>query len=904
MATPEEELLKTITNIVNKRQQNIEKLKKEIELEKEKLDLLTDIEEKAQKRLEISKKEVTLSDEELIDQQHKLKNAEKLLEDAKKLNDVSEEHLNNLKEQEKIQRDQYEEAKKHWKEKKDILDKEKKAYEETNKTIKEQEETYQNIENTTERIITILTGISSDKSSLISQLLSAEDIGKAIASIGKGIAKAISLTNIFKSSLLKVEEATGMLIKEQDFALASFNRATGAIGEYDNMIVDLGKDHLTLGISTEDAAKSIESLRRVFTDFTLLNRQTQRELSLFSATMEKLGVDSETTAENIQGMTKSLGLNVNQAMTAQKEIVATGVALGLSPKQMAEDFRNALPSLTAFGDTAIQKFKELSAVAKSTGIQVSSLIGITKQFDTFASAGEAVGKLNQILSGGFLDSMTMIKNVDPADRIRMLGEAFKKSGKSLDTMTEAQRYYFLQSVRDVIPSLKDEGEVRKLLTGDIDKNIAASQKEALTQKQMADMTKITQSITDKLRQTMMMFAVSMRPVIDVVRGFIDKILQWNEAWGGKLIPIVVSVTGVLFVLNRVVKNGAGILTGFISKIWAKITARNVEMATDKALNKVQKEQTATTKASVGPMLALGLAIMMIGAGVALATAGIALLAKSLKGISLGEGVLLVTILTMIGVGLYFLATASLAASAGMIPLGIAVGLIGAGIFLIMTGIALVIKSLTGFFALLLQHQETLGAFALNLTALSLAMILMLPGAIMASIGLTALAVGMGALALSLALIKTKDLMFLTIMFMSLSKFSERTVSALSGVAEMITKIAKAMGSIPDKKVISFNSTIQSLSSVVEASNDLEPVSVENTRKLVDQAQRYKEIVEETKVNNVTNSFTNFLTNTASSGAGGTSGTGGFTVILQLDGKEIDKRIVDVMNKKMSPRRAI
>jgi len=142
------------------------------------------------------------------------------------------------------------------------------------------------------------------------------------------------------------------------------------------------------------------------------------------------------------------------------------------------------------------------------------------------------------------------------------------------------------------------------------------------------------------------------------------------------------------------------------------------------------------------------------------------------------------------------------------------------------------------------------------------------------------------------------------MFMSLSKFSERTVSALSGVAEMITKIAKAMGSIPDKKVISFNSTIQSLSSVVEASNDLEPVSVENTRKLVDQAQRYKEIVEETKVNNVTNSFTNFLTNTASSGAGGTSGTGGFTVILQLDGKEIDKRIVDVMNKKMSPRRAI
>ena len=92
----------------------------------------------------------------------------------------------------------------------------------------------------------------------------------------------------------------------------------------------------------------------------------------------------------------------------------------MPPEAMASAFSDAMPKLAAFGDESTSVFKSLQVNARAAGMEVSDVLSIVEQFDTFDGAAQAVGRLNAILGGPFLDSLKMVTVTDPVERMRML----------------------------------------------------------------------------------------------------------------------------------------------------------------------------------------------------------------------------------------------------------------------------------------------------------------------------------------------------------------------------------------------------------------------------------------------------------------------------------------------------
>ena len=92
--------------------------------------------------------------------------------------------------------------------------------------------------------------------------------------------------------------------------------------------------------------------------------------------------------------------------------------------------------IVELGTDGVQAFKNLQREAKATGIDIGRLYQITSNFDTFEGAAQSVWKLNAMLGGPFLNTMDMVMEEDPAERMRMLKEAVDDAGLSFDTMSK------------------------------------------------------------------------------------------------------------------------------------------------------------------------------------------------------------------------------------------------------------------------------------------------------------------------------------------------------------------------------------------------------------------------------------------------------------------------------------
>ena len=49
-----------------------------------------------------------------------------------------------------------------------------------------------------------------------------------------------------------------------------------------------------------------------------------------------------------------------------------------------------------FGNDAIDVFKDLEAQSKATGLQMTTLLNVAKQFDTFDKAADSAAMLNAV----------------------------------------------------------------------------------------------------------------------------------------------------------------------------------------------------------------------------------------------------------------------------------------------------------------------------------------------------------------------------------------------------------------------------------------------------------------------------------------------------------------------------
>ena len=613
----------------------------------------------------------------------------------------------------------------------------------------------------------------------------------------KQLKETFSVKNAIASVSSKIFQSTMLAAKAYDDATTSFNAATGAAGEYNSAIEAAGRGSTAFGVTTAEAGKAMGALHANMSNFTNLSKSTVTSLAQSTAALENLGISSETTAKTVDTLGHHLGMSATDAMAHAKQMATFGAGIGVAPAKMAEDFAAATPLIVQYGKEGVKVFKNLAKTSKSTGIEMQTLLGIVKQFDTFEGAAQAAGKLNALLGGPYLNSVELLTATED-ERVDMLRESIAMSGKSWEAMNKYEQQSIMAAAG--ISDLDTAGRLFGANSAEVTEK----------QKKLNEMIQSSIGVLDKLKTVAMNFAIMIGPLVGWISDLasaINEMMDASEGWS-------------IFFKGMAITIGILLLAYKGWAFWLKISTmwkiKSALASSAEAAGNIEVGSTAPLAAggtklmgeaarfSAPQMLALGAAVLMMGAAIFVAAAGVALLVYSFSFLE-GEQILgAVAALAIFGVTIVILAStlAGLVAS-GVLPLA-AAALFTLGQALLMIGGAVLVAGI-GFMVMVMAFDKfvgilekpgikELGSVAVDIFGISFAMaalaLISLSFPVIA-LALGAMALGVVALAAAVALIKTEDL-------------------------KILADLGKAMSEMTGEKSLAFKASMTGMKEVIDA----------------------------------------------------------------------------------------
>jgi|GEM_PF-5731724 len=593
----------------------------------------------------------------------------------------------------------------------DLL-KEVKIQEDIIQRVNEQNAALNNVTTQTDNLIGSLTGIGDQwKNTIVGSIVDAADKSENLVSVTSRIAESlkrnITFSNVFGSTMLKIQEATLAVVLAQDEATSAFAKGTGTGTKYFSMITDISEQNRVFGISAEDSAAAVGVLYKDLNRFSELSPQAAKEMAGLVAKLDAVGISSETSAANIDIAMNALGMNSKAAQNLQLDLVATADALALPPQTVAEGFARAAPQLAAHGKSMVGVFKDLARQSKETGLEIETLLGYASQFNTFEGAAQQTADLNHLLGGAYLNSLELL-NATEAERIEIIQQSIKASGKSFDQMDVHTKRAFAHQM-----GLQSVAEASKLLTPLTLEQVKANKKAADIEAELAEKAKAMQPIWKAAQSAISSLAISMLPFLNYLKDGIVWILELNdktrEWFGGtmSLLPALAILGTTVLGIVKVMKMGAALKALWIS-LTAASTAATVsktvadELSTGALLKQSIAQKTANSKSVGGAkaMMGYAAAVALAGVGIAAAALGMAQFVKAFNGmppesiyaVATAIGVFMVGMIGL-SVAMGVIAAASGAAAVPLLAVGAAVALVGVGVGLAAAGMSLLADSL-------------------------------------------------------------------------------------------------------------------------------------------------------------------------------------------------------------------
>jgi hypothetical protein len=250
-----------------------------------------------------------------------------------------------------------------------------------------------------------------------------------------------------------------------DNASKDFQRSTGFQIDYADSMTVLADETVRMGITADEAAASFAKLSQSLSSFDKSNKKLNREIAKTVLTLEKFGVSSENSISAINFFEKSMGKTAIEAKNLTIQIATMGIESSITTTQMMDNFSQAKDRIALFGASSTRVLRDLSIQAKASGMSVSSLLGVTQQFDTFEGAADSVAKLNSVL-GTNLSTIEMLE-MDDAQRIERLREEVKARVGNFGALDKHTKLYIqnalgvksvaeAQQLIDMNPSQYDE----------------------------------------------------------------------------------------------------------------------------------------------------------------------------------------------------------------------------------------------------------------------------------------------------------------------------------------------------------------------------------------------------------------------------------------------------------------
>jgi hypothetical protein len=385
---------------------------------------------------------------------------------------------------------------------------------------------------------------SARQSNLTLNVLSAS----GLKGLMKGATDVLNPLNMLQSIFALTIESSLELAKALDETTSSLNMTTGLGDEFHDSIVDLQPALNDLAIFVPEIGEAFGVLGTRLGTFTNLSKDAQMNIGRTTAVLDKFGVSAEQTAENIGIMTATMGVSEEQAAFLQAGLINMANENQISSVQMMNDFAATAESLAAFGDQSVEVFGDLAMAAKQSNMEVSELLGIASQFDTFDGATQAVGRLNALLGGPFLNSLEMVMVTDPTERISMLSDALNDTGRSFQDMS----YYERRAIADAA-GLSSVADLGKVMSGNFEGLAGNIGKSAEELEKMENMQADFMSLTDEIKSLLMEFAFPfLEPVVQGLKSAIKFVKDLSPEFKKSL-----AIAGGLLVIGK-------IFSGFMS----------------------------------------------------------------------------------------------------------------------------------------------------------------------------------------------------------------------------------------------------------------------------------------------------------------------------------------------------
>ena len=645
--------------------------------------------------------------------------------------------------------------------------------------------------------------------------------------------RQVTLSKNAAVAMSETARITGMLPEEMATLVGQMMDFGMGAEQSSNFIKDMAVEAGQMGLNASGVIKKLN------TNLGLLNKlhfkggvKALKQMAIFS---EKFKIDMQDVAAVADKVFRPEGA-IEAA--AQLQVLGGSLAALGDPFQLMYKARNAPEELaksltkaaaaSATWDESTKEWKvnayeldRLREAATATGMDYSKLVETAK-------AAKKIGSFEDILKGKFKDQ----KLLDAVTGMAQMGE----KGAFINIVDPDGK------AREVLLKDINETQAKTLLADSTKREDLAKKAESLTNQFDAIKNEIMLSLIGVFQKVD--WAPIMESLKTVGKAIVSFITWATDFFGPKLLigifagfTLLVSaafmIAGALFGLTASAPIGtafatggaaaaaqigaamaagggtgaAGGLAGAMTKggkpvsslnkgaqqAWSQGAAGKAFNATPGAAGGISSTGAAAAS-SVGPMLAFGAAVLMIGAGIAIAAVGLAQLVSAFKDLTGPQafGAVAAIALVMGGfVAILYAMTLVLpllggAAAVSALPLlafGAAMLMIGGAIALAAWGVSMIVDSFTAMFAVIGDNGTSL---------------------LMAGIGFMAMAAGIGILTISLLALGAASFLALPgllILGLTTSMLTETaTALASTGGSEGITKTINAINSVDTGKL--------------------------------------------------------------------------------------------------------
>ena len=319
------------------------------------------------------------------------------------------------------------------------------------------------------------------------------------------------------------KETTVAMVAAMDKQGAETAKLTGRGRQYSQTIFESSEVNRSFGIGLGETGDAFRALYSSMAAFSDLDKKTQKSLTVTTSKLAALGISAADQAENMNMLTKGLGMIPTEAMNVQMEIADLASKLGEPVAKLAAGFKASMQTLQVYGARGVKIFKKLAAQAKGLGIDVAKLTStFGSSMDTFEGSADVAGKLNTILGKDMVSSVRLLYATE-AERVDMIRQSVAASGKSWQSMTKFQKLAVMNAA-----GIKDMSMANKLFGTSLEvyelQKIKAEEA-AASQERMNKALLPAKTFTQRLTAAMQHFGVAVMPIIKIMTGIVEVLID-------------------------------------------------------------------------------------------------------------------------------------------------------------------------------------------------------------------------------------------------------------------------------------------------------------------------------------------------------------------------------------------